>query len=76
MNRLGDSGAGYEISRRGLFGGLMRGRCLGLRGWWRNFAGKPQNASEEARALKSALDAAKTEIAAMEARLAELERKE
>ena len=76
MNRLGDSGAGYEIFRRGRFGGLMRGRCLRLRGWWRNFAGKPENASDEARDLKSALDAAKAEIAAMEARLAELQKNE
>lgn len=79
------TGAG-GFSRRGLFGGLGRGglpwgggrgRCFG--GAFRGplfGAGVPTSAADEADAIRAELRAARETIAAMEARLAELEKKE
>jgi hypothetical protein len=55
-----------------------RGRCFGGRGgWWGSFSRTaPLTPSEESEVLRADLSAAKEEVAAMEARLTELEKKD
>jgi hypothetical protein len=69
----------------GTTGGMFRGRglgrggqgrCLGLRGWWQGLWASSQPPAEEAQTLKTTISSVKAELAAMEARLAELEKKE
>jgi hypothetical protein len=84
---LGNCFQGQNLSTSQGFGGatgMFRGnqagmgignRCRGPRGWFRNLFQQPTAPTEEADSLRAALAAAKDEIAAMEARLAELERK-
>jgi hypothetical protein len=67
------------VGQGGLPRGGGRGRCFGGRGFglgWRPFAGTaPQSSGEDTEALKAQLAAAEDEVAAMKARLEELEKK-
>jgi len=71
------SGLLRGIGRGGQPWGGGRGRCFGAGGWRFPF-GRSASATptEEAEALKAEIAATKEEIAAMEARLGELEKKE
>jgi Family of unknown function (DUF5320) len=69
----GSRSSGYAGPGRG---GMFRGRGFGFRSWWQGFRGRPTASVTEAEALRASLSEAKEEIAAMEARLAELEQKE
>jgi len=65
------------IGRGGLPWGGGRGRCFGGGGWRLPFGGSASaTPTQEAEALKAEIAAAKEEIAAMEAHLNELEKKE
>lgn len=69
-------GFGRGIGRGGAPWGGGRGRCLGGWGFRRPFGGAASaTSSGEAEALRADLAAAREEIAAMEARLSELEQK-
>jgi hypothetical protein len=76
--RLSFSGALRGVGRGGLPWGGGRGRCFGGRGWrsWGSWAGGQVPAPDEAEMLRAELAAAKEEIAAMKARLSELDQKE
>lgn len=78
---------GRRFSLSGVFRGAGRGgspwgggggRCRGGIGWdlWPAWGGAQVSPSNEAEMLKADLSAAKEEIAAMKARLAELEKEE
>jgi hypothetical protein len=76
MNRFAGPGDSGGMSGGGRPGGSFGGRGFGLRGWWRGFWGQSASPTEDVESLKTALSTAKEEIAVMEARLAELEKKE
>ncbi len=75
-------GAGYGVGRGGRPWGGGLGRCFGGRrggrgGWFRGalpFFGGPADPSQEADLLRADLEAARQSMAAMEARLKELEK--
>lgn len=76
--RFSLTGAFRGVGRGGAPWGGGRGRCFGGRGWGLSpYWGLAQvSPSDEAEVLRADLSAAKEEIAAMEARLSELEKKE
>lgn len=83
--RIAGRGTGYVgeffrgVGRGGAPSGGGRGRCFGGRGGWlgRAVGSDPSLSPEqEAQTLKAELQAARTEIADLEARLAELEKSE
>ena len=79
---------GTGRNRGGFFGGSRgagrgqapwgggRGRCWGLGGWWGSNPQASAAPDQEAETLKAALAEAKEELAAMEARLRELEKQD
>lgn len=75
-SRTGSGSFGRGAGRGGAPWGGGRGRCQGGWGFRPPFAGAASaTSSEEAEALKAEIAAAKDDIAAMEARLRELEQK-
>ncbi len=81
--QVGQEGSSFGGFLRGLGrGGAPRGGGRGRRfgdrgGWWGAFGRTaPLSPSEEGEALRADLSAAKQEVATMEARLSELEKKE
>jgi len=74
--RLRPFGAMRGIGRGGVPWGGGRGRCFGGRGWWGPSAWQVAPVTDEAELLRNELAAARDEIAAMEARLSELDKKQ
>ncbi|AFM24672.1 DUF5320 domain-containing protein [Desulfomonile tiedjei] len=89
LGLCGTAGKSPRFSWSGFFRGIGRGgapwgggggRCFGGRRNWFSFGGSAPTtsagASDEVEALRAGIAAAKEEIAAMEARLSELDKKE
>jgi hypothetical protein len=74
--RFSLTGALWGVGPGGTPWGGGRGRCFGGRGrrLWPSWDIAPVSPSDEAEALKARLSAAKQEIAAMEARLSQLDK--
>lgn len=69
-------GAMRGIGRGGVPWGGGRGRCFGGRGWRGPYAWQTAPMTDEAELLRNELAAAREQMAAMEARLSELDKKQ